>query len=50
MFEDNSIINNNIICPDFKLEYQDPNDDNLEDLNLSEFYGMRIKYDPRISN
>ena len=47
---DNSIINNNFFCPDFKLEKQDPNDDNLEDLNLSESYGMRIKFDSRISN
>lgn len=40
---DNSIINNNIIFPNFKLEQKDPEDDDLEDLNLFETYGFRIK-------
>lgn len=41
---DNQIIDpKNIICPNFELEQIDPHDDDTSDLNVSQWYGIRIK-------
>ena len=47
--ETNDIINPHcIIQPDHKLEFTDPHDDDMEDLDLTEIYGIRIQSGIRI--